>query len=55
MIGPTAVSHDGTRFAQTDGNGDGWVWNGDGTPAAKLAGKVREHGPAAFLPASVNS
>ena len=50
LIGPTAVSADGTRFAQTDGNSDGWVWNADGTAGAKLAGKVREFGPAAFLP-----
>ena len=50
VIGPTVVSTDGTRFAQTDGNGDGWVWHADGTAGAKLAGKVREHGPAAFLP-----
>ncbi|HYH65067.1 MAG TPA: sigma-70 family RNA polymerase sigma factor, partial [Urbifossiella sp.] len=50
VIGPTAVTADGTRFAQTDGNGDGWVWHADGTAGAKLAGKVREHGPAAFLP-----
>ncbi|MFO0799107.1 MAG: sigma-70 family RNA polymerase sigma factor [Gemmataceae bacterium] len=50
VIGPTAVSADGTRFAQTDGNGDGWVWHADGAPGAKLTGKVREQGLAAFLP-----
>ncbi|QDU22151.1 sigma-70 family RNA polymerase sigma factor [Urbifossiella limnaea] len=50
VIGPTAVSADGTRFAQTDGNGDGWLWHADCSTGAKLAGKVREHGPAAFLP-----
>jgi RNA polymerase sigma factor (sigma-70 family) len=50
VIGPTAVSADGKRFFQADGNGAGWVWNTDGSPGAKLAGKVEDLGVAAFLP-----
>lgn len=40
VLGPTAVSADGSRFAELDGNGDAWIWDRDGKPVSKLAERL---------------